>query len=143
MVRRCGQCGIEKSIDNFHKNASRKDGLQTWCKDCQRERTYTWRQANPEKYAAVRKDSYERRGRDTQRARLYGLQPGEYETLLELQDGKCAICEVSASERPLDVDHDHQTRRVRGLLCRLCNTAIGKLNDDPALLLKAVKYLEP
>lgn len=139
-MRTCSRCGIDKPTTEFHKASRRRDGLQTWCKICQREQVYAWRAANPEKAAATQRRSYERRGRETQRGRLYGLQPGEYDTLFALQDGKCAICQ---RERLLDVDHDHATKRVRGLLCRLCNTALGKFDDDPALLLRAVKYLEP
>lgn len=51
----------------------------------------------------------------------------EFEQLLELQDGKCAICGVVASElkRAIDVDHCHKTGKIRGLICRRCNAALG------------------
>ena len=39
------------------------------------------------------------------------------------------------------IDHDHETGKVRGLLCHECNTALGKFGDDPAILLRAVDYL--
>ena len=42
----------------------------------------------------------------------------------------------------LCVDHNHATGRVRGLLCHLCNSAIGKLNDSSALLRKTANYLD-
>ena len=45
-----------------------------------------------------------------------------FDQLVETQQGACAICRngPKPGER-LHVDHDHQTGRVRGLLCRVCN----------------------
>lgn len=143
MVRLCRKCNIEKPVTEFHKNKSRKDGLQSWCKACQQESTYAWRAENLERANAISRRSYENRGREAQRGKLYGMQPGEYDTMLALQDGRCAICGRAPYDRPLDVDHDHVTKRVRGLLCRQCNSGIGKLQDSVELLMKAVKYLEP
>ncbi len=68
----------------------------------------------------------------------YRLTPEDYESLRAHQDGRCHIC---GEERPLDVDHDHETGRVRGLLCRACNLGIGKLKDDPDLVEAAASYL--
>jgi hypothetical protein len=42
---------------------------------------------------------------------------------------------------PLSVDHNHKTGRVRGLLCKRCNVAIGMLDDNPKLLARALEYL--
>jgi hypothetical protein len=58
------------------------------------------------------------------------------------QASKCLICDVSAGLRKFDVDHDHLTGRIRGLLCRNCNIGLGQFRDDPALLLKAAEYLK-
>jgi hypothetical protein len=44
--------------------------------------------------------------------------------------------------KALNVDHNHETGQVRGLLCPKCNTAIGYLNDDPDLIQHAVNYLQ-
>lgn len=69
--------------------------------------------------------------------------------MLVQQDGLCRICRRperalgrSGRVRPLSVDHDHDTGKVRGLLCHGCNTALGKFNHDPEWLLAAVRYLE-
>ncbi len=70
----------------------------------------------------------------------YGMTPEEYSSLLEVQKGGCAVCGKKCTRR-LAVDHDHETGRVRGLLCMPCNTAIGSLRDSPALVAKAVVYL--
>ena len=70
----------------------------------------------------------------------YGITVTEYRRLFALQNGRCAICNVN-QESNLDVDHCHKTNKVRGLLCRKCNNAIGLLQDDAALCKKAADYL--
>ena len=71
----------------------------------------------------------------------YGLTLEDYISLLNSQGNKCAICGGSDS-RALNVDHDHQTGRIRGLLCTKCNTALGLLDEDTCCLRAALKYLE-
>ena len=81
----------------------------------------------------------------------YGITIDEYETMLAAQDGLCAICRMpersrSAAKdgrvRRLAVDHCHDRRHVRGLLCSPCNTILGLSNDDPRILHSAIAYLE-
>ena len=45
------------------------------------------------------------------------------------------------ARRHFSIDHDHATRRVRGLLCVRCNLVLGRIDDDSALLEKAATYL--
>jgi hypothetical protein len=75
------------------------------------------------------------------RIRSYGISVEEYETMLDDQGGGCYICGGSPSGRALDIDHDHRTGKVRGLLCSNHNRALGLLGDDPDLLLAAHQYL--
>ena len=74
--------------------------------------------------------------------RDYGLTYDQYLCMLKSQGGVCAICGKAEEKRRLAVDHCHNTGVIRGLLCGMCNTAIGKLNDDVNLLKKAIEYLE-
>ncbi len=53
------------------------------------------------------------------------------------QDGKCAIC---GKTEKLVVDHDHETGKIRGMLCNKCNTAIGLLGDSLDGIQLAVNY---
>lgn len=71
----------------------------------------------------------------------YGLTPKDYNALLASQGGVCAICRRRPAHR-LCVDHDHQTGKVRGLLCACCNGGVGQFRDDPTLLRLAADYLE-
>lgn len=76
------------------------------------------------------------------RIRMYGISVEDYERMLIEQDGGCYICgKKPENNRALDIDHDHVTGKVRGLLCSNHNRALGLLNDNPDLLLKSVEYL--
>lgn len=73
---------------------------------------------------------------------MYGLDPDKYISMHEAQQGKCAICnEEPKTKRGLHVDHDHESGKVRGLLCHGCNVALGSFKEDVTLLNKAIKYL--
>lgn len=85
----------------------------------------------------------------------YGITAQERQAMLDIQGGKCAICRRDSEtlRRPgkrrdgkeplgLVVDHNHETKEVRGLLCNRCNRAIGLFDDDPGLLMAAAVYLK-
>lgn len=81
--------------------------------------------------------------------RFYGLSVDEYKTLIIAQNNKCAICnkEESAKNkagliRPLCVDHDHVTGKVRQLLCNHCNSMLGHSLDNIEILEKAIEYIK-
>lgn len=82
------------------------------------------------------------------RFRKYGLYPDDYDRMLEEQDGVCAICKTLPPRRAgptkvaiLVVDHDHDTNKVRGLLCTGCNQGIGNFLENEDSLQSAVAYL--
>lgn len=72
----------------------------------------------------------------------YGISLEEYDGLFKKQNGQCAVC-GKVSSKHLYVDHDHITGKVRGLLCRDCNLALGFVHDDPKIILKLHDYLLP
>lgn len=71
----------------------------------------------------------------------YNVTQEQYDALLSKQNGSCAICNKT-TDYFLCVDHRHDTGKVRGLLCRSCNKAIGQLGDTPEALFKAYLYLK-
>jgi hypothetical protein len=75
--------------------------------------------------------------------RKYGLTNKEFAEMLKAQDNACAICGrvPKGREKALAVDHDHDTGKVRSLLCGRCNMGLGYFQDDSALLKKAQAYL--
>ncbi len=70
---------------------------------------------------------------------VYGITKDEYVFLLEKVNNRCEIC---GSNIKLCIDHDHETDRIRGILCGNCNSAIGLFKENIKSLLKAVEYLK-
>lgn len=65
-------------------------------------------------------------GRRSSLKRQYGITLEDYDALFEAQQGLCAICNrQDSTRRRLAVDHDHETGRIRGLLCYSCNTKLA------------------
>lgn len=77
--------------------------------------------------------------------REHGMSRADYETMLRVQRGRCAICRrlpEEVGQKHLAVDHCHETNRARGLLCRLCNWTIGVIKEDPLTARALVAYIE-
>ncbi|MFE1381228.1 endonuclease VII domain-containing protein [Streptomyces sp. NPDC058740] len=78
-------------------------------------------------------------GRAGHLKRQCGMTEAERDEMTASRDGLCLICQKAPA---VHVDHCHETGRVRGVLCFNCNSAIGKLGDDPDVLRRAIAYLE-
>lgn len=121
-----------------------------YCKPCRNAQTREWRRKNPDLVKKINRIHYYHPESGTKRMRSqlrrsFSITMEEYSALLEVQKGVCAICGecgTTGKAKRLSVDHNHTTHRVRGLLCRKCNSGIGLMNDDPERLRKAIKYLE-
>jgi hypothetical protein len=80
----------------------------------------------------------------------YDLTEVEFEKLYKSQNGACKICLTKQPKRNkgvgtfgvIHIDHDHETGKVRGLLCSKCNTSLGHFRDSIELLEKAITYLK-
>jgi len=76
------------------------------------------------------------------RLRIYGLSQIAFDILLNKQGGVCAICKKAEKNgRELSVDHDHVTGKVRGLLCKKCNSVLGYIADDSKIAQAVIDYL--
>ena len=72
----------------------------------------------------------------------YGLSHEDWLKIWESQDGKCLICGKKFNKPPdAYVDHNHETNKVRGLLCKHCNWGLGSFKDNPRYLILAAEYL--
>jgi hypothetical protein len=122
-VKFCAGCKTHKLAVQFQKHKSRKDGLHVYCIECVNgvDRRYKHR-------SGVLKSRY-------------GITLEEFEVLLAAQNYRCANCGKSGCR--LFPDHDHKTGRIRGMLCKGCNTGIGMLGDTVFGLQRAIEYLQP
>lgn len=156
-TKTCNKCRIDKPLEEFSKDAHGKDGLRYTCKQCDKIKRrkyysenkskcresamrgyYKFKKENPEKYKIkVRESAWKEQGIDCNNML--------YNEMFINQSGYCAVCRRHQSDlkRRLDVDHNHFTNNVRGLLCSSCNAAIGSLGADSGveLLQKAIEYI--
>ncbi|KKN77842.1 hypothetical protein LCGC14_0355790 [marine sediment metagenome] len=135
--RRCYKCKKELSSDKFGNDKYTPTGKSRACKKCVNVVNKKYREAN--------KGSY--RGYSLERS--YNITVEEYDQMLEVQNGVCAICHKPETAkikngvtRRLAIDHDHETDTVRELLCHRCNLMLGCAQDNTVTLLEAAIYLE-
>ena len=139
MDKTCYVCGETKELTlGFSKNKQRKDGYDNRCKTC-RTRIETERMANlsDEQREAYRATWRKKNFRN--KYRKYGLTFEEYEAMYKEVTGICRLCKTH--HEFLVVDHDHDTGRVRGLLCNHCNLGLGHFRDSIHSLQSAIDYL--
>lgn len=138
-MKQCTNCGETKEFSLFTKSKNGKYGYKSQCKACVA-------QTKKEKYRTIKEAGlYDpAANKNSMLKKLYGIGIDEYNSMLEMQKHKCAICSthIDVFIRKLAVDHDHKTGVVRGLLCHHCNTAIGLLKEDSNLIRKAASYIE-
>ena len=122
----CISCNLLKPLSQFEADKRRKDGKGSRCKSCYAARRRSQRSAQPEYY------------KRQQIKHKYGLDHKTYDAMLA-STSHCPICE---RDKPLVVDHSHDTGIVRGLICRECNLGLGNFFDNIKTLTNAIQYLE-
>lgn len=150
-MKQCRKCSHFKPVTSFHKNGyRRKDGTSAArndCKACNKKVHDEYVEQNRKELNAYMRSRYtedeKKRIREYGLKRMYGLSIEAFDKLLKKQGDKCAICRIHKSDTPrMDVDHCHETGKIRGICCIRCNRGIGLLKDDPMILRRAIGYLE-
>ena len=141
-MRKCSVCKKEKELSQFHKNKRFPLGHAYVCSLCFNNTRLTRWKRNPERRHQNYLNNIPRQ-KNSDLLRWYGITKQQYDDLLAKQDSLCAICGKHASEshKGLHVDHCHETKKVRGLLCNSCNLAIGLLKHNRTVISKAIEYL--
>lgn len=158
----CSLCKEWLSVSEFALNKQSATGYASWCRACTKkkaEATREARRADPKKVEADRahkrkhkanlSEAVKRQRSRNETIRNYGVSPEWYEAKLVEQGGVCAICKLpesfvnkrSGGIKLLCIDHDHDTGKVRGLLCQKCNVALGNMGDDPKRVRNLARYL--
>jgi len=138
-MKQCTVCQGIFSLSNFYHNAKVIGGFLNQCIPCVRA-------AQRERNAKIAADPVLRRAeklkkRAAYERRLYGMTRSD---LMEMQGHRCPICEKdlrNMRENTVVIDHCHGTGRVRGLICHSCNVGLGRFNDSPEMLARALDYL--
>ncbi|HEY5267768.1 MAG TPA: endonuclease VII domain-containing protein [Candidatus Saccharimonadales bacterium] len=140
-MKKCSICKLEKPYEDFNKDQTVKDGYNRRCRSCAKAEHQRWYDKDPERARRIWREAYGRYdSRNKRYKRKYKISAEEVDRLLFVQDYKCAICK-KVFENNFNVDHNHSTNVVRGLLCTSCNQGIGMLRDDVTILRSAINYL--
>lgn len=159
-MKTCSKCLCPQEDVQFYKKAGR-DGLNCWCKTCFRLYEKTRCKNMPPEQRAAKNEEEKLRARASRardklipevraRRRLadlkrrlkrrYGTTLETWSQMLSEQGGVCDICKA-VPPRGFVVDHDHTTRKLRGLLCSQCNCALGNLKESPAIAESLIRYI--
>lgn len=143
MVIRCCDCGKLKEESEFPFDVvqgERKRHNQCYlCKRLHRDERRAKTSAGPSDWQLQQRDKYLQR--------TYGITLDQYRVMLAEQNGVCAICRQPETRKQegyiiaLAVDHDHETGKIRGLLCARCNTGLRFFRSDSNLFHRALEYI--
>ncbi len=136
-TRVCRVCGEEKELLTEYylsrKDPTLKSSYSYECRACCIKRTTDYNLKNRPHI------------KDNHLKRTYGITLTEFNERLDEQNGGCAICgttEPGGKWKNFHVDHNHETRKVRGLLCNSCNVTLGVVKEDIHTLKSMIEYLE-
>jgi len=141
-TKKCSVCKKQVPIENFYKRSASKDGLAYRCIPCDITAGKAYREKHKERDRVNRK--WERI------KRVYGLDKIQYQVLWDSQGGLCPICGCELREgwtqnhhkNRAVVDHDHETGKVRGILCTMCNKGLVLLGDNIESIKRVEEYLK-
>jgi hypothetical protein len=161
LLKKCSHCKEEKTLDNFYKQGRDRQDYQTTCRSCKiilqkvykerhrkdpvyRQKTSEYMKAYRRRIRYERPGHTERQEKDSQLRIRYGITLTIYNDLFNKQSGLCLGCYKHASEfkQALAVDHDHTTKKIRGLLCINCNRSLGYAKDKSSTLRRLADYLD-
>lgn len=135
-MKKCCICKTFKSVNEFYKDRRSKDGYRYECIPCRKIKEKSYYYADKSK------------SRKRIRKYLYGVSNEEFIGMYNNQNKKCKICsmdlelEYGRLKNTCHIDHDHNTGKVRSLLCLQCNSLLGMARDNKEILLRAAIYLK-
>ena len=121
-TKHCNCCGKNLPTDMFWKRTypTGKVATQPKCKSCQSKNRVKYYKP----HHLIRD--------------MLKISDDHYEELME--NKHCNICGTELQKKC--IDHCHTTKKIRGVLCNNCNTALGLFKDNPEIIRNAIQYLE-
>ena len=157
-TKRCSKCGNDLLLSAFYQRAGAKS-RHSACKVCERAMAKDWYERNKDKATAkvkewrqqnigavkqYRIDNRQKHYRQ-ELVRKYGVEPTWFDEQIRQQGDSCVCCkrkfQWGDKQTSPHVDHCHETKTVRGILCNRCNTVLGLCKDDDKLLSSLARYL--
>lgn len=133
MIQICNVCNIEKPLSDFSKDKNRPKHRKT-CKRCRTQKANTEEKRKKHaEYLKKRRKEQPDLVRQQWERHVYGV------CKEDLGKQECSIC---GSTQRLCIDHCHDTKIVRGLLCTKCNAAIGMFDEDIDKMISAIAYIK-
>jgi hypothetical protein len=146
----CSRCHQKKKNSEFGKHSQKKDGLNSWCKECNKKIKKEDYEKNRDKILdaqALKLPRNPKYGRAYHLKRTFGISEEQFESLLSQQNGRCAVCgklEIESSKR-FSVDHAHggpHRGRIRAIVCDLCNRFVLWKHETGEKLRKAAEIVD-
>lgn len=132
----CKTCKANKPFSDFGKYTIRgKTRYRKSCKPCRVKEVISVYHSNPKIRERVKLAA-----RASHLRNKYSMTEEDLTVLIENQNNQCAICHLTL-KKP-NIDHDHVTGKIRGILCWDCNIGLGKFKDNVKFLESAVLYLK-
>lgn len=160
-IKICCKCKLGKPRKYFDSSKETKDNLDPRCKKCRSMAYMVARKADPNKFrergkiaVAKWRNNNPLYRRKSYVEKMYGCGVEELEKFIkEHLDKNGQVCEICKQPcdaigkvkkkgyRRLVVDHDHETGKLRGIICDHCNNALGMLHDDIKIIKEVINYL--
>lgn len=131
-----------------HPRTPENVSVERNCKPCARERASEWSKSNPKRKQVQAREWRENNPDRARAIRMANKFNMDVETIYSylLERGDVTVCDICQLEEPsgrnLDIDHDHETNEIRGLLCSSCNNGLVRFKDSPERCRAAATYLE-
>ena len=143
----CSKCKkwYPATLEFFFKDKKHITGLTSHCKNCRREYRKIYNKQTAKKNAIYSKKyrlENPEKSRNSTLIRKYGITLEDYNKMLKLQNNKCLICLRDFIKFKGNVDHNHKTGKIRGILCPTCNRVLGLFKDDINRFQRAIDYLK-
>jgi hypothetical protein len=146
----CKKCLQEKNFDNYKILRKNKNGTNLYksqCNDCYNKHYIEkYRSKSEDQRKKIYQEKKDKTTFDIRKnwrlKHRFGINLDIFTEMYEKQNGRCYLCEKKIEGKDVKVDHNHQTGKLRKLLCHNCNTSLGLLGENLKIFYKCIDYLK-